>query len=141
MAKAKDQPVKLDKGRPVQSVVSMRKDNPWLASEDIAGHRPVVVIEDVREHVWCGRPEIGVYFAGKSKPLLLNATNRYTLSMRLKLGTNVEAWKGVRVRLEVVELGREFAGRTHGVRICHDEESRKLARTPKDAQHEESADA
>lgn len=119
---------KLDEGRPVDSVAEMRKENPWLASEDILGHRVTVEIEDVRMHSWLGKSEYGLHFVGKKKPLLLNATNRYTLSVRLGLGRDVRRWVGCRIILAAEGLAREFAGRTMGIRVQADAEAKALIR-------------
>lgn len=123
---ASDKSLQLDDGVDVTSVAEMRRDprkNPWLAAEDILDGRPCVVIESVKRHQWLGQPVIGVHFVGKSKPLLLNATNRYTLSVRLGFGRDVRKWIGRAIVLEAEKLPRSFAGREMGIRIRWDEQA------------------
>lgn len=102
---------------------AMKKDSPWLASEDLLGLPDVKVeIEGVYRHsdveFDAGRKEKFVYsvkFKGKSKQLVLNATNRKTLVA--KFGTNVKDWAGKQVSLYVDENVRMMGKTVCGIRI------------------------
>jgi len=84
----------------------MKKDSPWLASEDIMGLEVEVEIEKVYRHqdveFEAGRKERTLYsvaFVGKKKQLVLNSTNRKKLLG--KFGVNVKEWAGKKVTLFV----------------------------------------
>ena len=101
----------------------MKKDSPWLASEDLIGLGDVkVVIESVFRHADvefdAGRKEKVVYsvkFKGKSKQLVLNSTNRKTLVG--KFGVNVKDWADKEVILYVDPNVRMMGKVVPGVRI------------------------
>jgi hypothetical protein len=101
----------------------MKKDTPWLASEDLIGLGDVkVVIESVFRHVDvefdAGRKEKTVYsvkFKGKAKQLVLNSTNRKTLVS--KFGVNVKDWAEKEVILYVDPNVRMMGKVVPGVRI------------------------
>lgn len=101
----------------------MKKDTPWLSSEDIDGLGDVaVVIEGVYRHADvefdAGRKEKCVYsvaFKGAKKQLVLNSTNRKSLVE--KYGVNVKDWIGKSCILWVkdgIRLGRDTV---KGIRI------------------------
>lgn len=101
----------------------MKKDSPWLASEDLIGLGDVkVLIDSVHRHVDvefdAGRKEKVVYsikFKGKSKHLILNSTNRKTLVA--KFGVNVKDWAGKEVTLYVDPNVRMMGKTVPGLRI------------------------
>ncbi len=95
----------------------------WLAVEDMLGFSEVpVTIEGVERHEDVvfdqGRKVdvvFGVKFAGTTKQLVLNATNRKTLARMF--GTNVKRWKEQKVYL-YVDTKVKFQGKlTNGIRI------------------------
>ena len=101
----------------------MKKDTPWLSSEDLDGLGDVSVeIQEVYRHqdveFDAGRKEKFVYslaFKGSKKQLVLNATNRHTLVT--KFGVNVKEWSGKKVTLFVLD-GVKLAGKlVKGIRI------------------------
>lgn len=85
----------------------MKKDSPWLASEDLLGKGDVeVTIKACHRHKDVpfdgGRREPTVYsleFVGKKKQMVLNTTNRKTLVE--KFGANVKEWTGKKITLWV----------------------------------------
>ena len=87
--------------------VSDMKDNPWLASEDIDGLGDIkVTIEGVFKNTDVmmdgGKKEAQLFslkFVGKDKEMILNATNRKTLSAAF--GANTKNWKNKEVILYV----------------------------------------
>jgi hypothetical protein len=101
----------------------MKKDSPWLASEDILGLGDVkVTIENVFRHVdvefEAGRKEKTVYsikFKGSPKQLVVNSTNRKALVA--KFGVNVKDWVGKQVLLYVDPTVRLMGKIVNGVRI------------------------
>ena len=101
----------------------MKKNTPWLSSEDLIGLADVKVeIEAVYRHkdveFDAGRKEAEVYsvkFKGKSKQLVLNSTNRKTLVS--KFGVNVKDWAGKSVVLFVDPNVRMMGKTVSGVRI------------------------
>ncbi len=99
----------------------MKKDTPWLASEDIMGmgdvpvtitgcylHRNAQFDDGRKEDVYA------LAFEGKKKQLVLNATNRKTLVDWF--GPNVPDWIGKGVKLHVVRL-KAWGEWTNGIRI------------------------
>ena len=101
----------------------MKKNTPWLSSEDLIGRGDVPVeIEAVYRHsnveFDAGRKEPVVYsvkFAKADKQLVLNSTNRKTLVQ--KFGVNVMDWTGKAVVL-YVDTSVKMMGKTvSGVRI------------------------
>lgn len=108
--------------------VSLRHDNLCLAAEDLLGRGRIrVTIEAVgfmQLTLSGGKGRYPVIrFSGKSKVLVLNKTNIYTLKMRLRYGNTGEEWVGKDVWIEA-DLIRDQKGepvvkfnRTHGVRI------------------------
>jgi hypothetical protein len=100
----------------------MKKDSPWLASEDLLGLEVEVQIEKVFRHQDVefdqGRKEKVIYsiaFVGKKKQLVLNSTNRKTLVG--KFGANVKDWTGKKVVL-FVDPNVKMMGKTvNGIRI------------------------
>lgn len=106
-----------------EGYTSEMRESPWLASEDILGFSELpVTIESVHRHKNVqfdqGRKKDVVYavkFAGTTKQLVLNATNRKTL-VRM-FGSNVKRWKEQKVSL-YVDTKVKFAGKlTNGIRI------------------------
>jgi hypothetical protein len=100
----------------------MKKDSPWLASEDIMGLEIEVEIEKVFRHqdveFDAGRKEKTVYsiaFVGKKKQLVLNSTNRKTLVA--KFGVNVKDWAGKKATLYVDQNVRLMGKKVCGIRI------------------------
>ena len=101
----------------------MKKNSPWLASEDLLGKDPVeVVIKSVHRHrdveFEAGRTEQVVYsleFEKASKQLVLNSTNRKTLVA--KFGANVKDWSGKKITLYVDTNVRMMGKKVCGVRI------------------------
>lgn len=101
----------------------MKKDSPWLASEDLLGKGDVTVtIAACHRHRDVefdeGRKEKEVYslqFAGGKKQLVLNSTNRKTLVA--KFGPNVKDWQGKKVTLWVDQNVRMMGKTVCGVRI------------------------
>jgi len=97
------------------------KESQWLSSEDLAGDVKVT-IEGVKKHRDVnfseGRLKAFVYslrFSGKSKELVLNATNRKSLVA--KFGNNVKNWVGKDITLYVLDgirVGKEIK---QGIRI------------------------
>lgn len=101
----------------------MKKDTPWLSSEDIIGLGDVqVVVEGVCRHqdveFDAGRKEKTVYsikFKGKQKQLVINSTNRKMLVS--KFGVNVKDWVGKEVTLYVDTNVRMMGKTVNGIRI------------------------
>lgn len=100
----------------------MRQETPWLASEDIMEPGSVeVTIERCYHHVGAefdeGRKEdvYALAFRGKTKQLVLNATNRKTIVAAL--GVDVRKWVGATCTLYVHGPFRAFGRMTHGIRI------------------------
>lgn len=101
----------------------MKKNSPWLASEDLLGKDPVeVTIKAVHRHrdveFEAGRKEQVVYsleFEKASKQLVLNSTNRKTLVT--KFGANVKEWGGQKITLYVDTNVRMMGKQVCGVRI------------------------
>lgn len=103
----------------------LKKDCPWLASEDLGTREVTVTIEDVKLYddvaFEAGRKESNVpalKFAGKAKEMILNSVNRKTL-VRL-FGLETKDWRGKVVTLFVdpsVRFGRETVS---GLRIKGD---------------------
>lgn len=101
----------------------MKKDTPWLSSEDLIGLGDVKVeIESVYRHsdveFDAGRKVPVVYsvkFKGKAKQLVLNSTNRKTLVE--KFGVNVKDWAAKPVVLYVDSNVRMMGKTVNGVRI------------------------
>lgn len=83
----------------------------YLRAADIGDAQPVVTIEKVlMEEVGQGeRKELKpvVYFAGKSKGLVLNKTNA-TMISRVAASDDTDDWKGVQIKLIAAEV--EFQG-------------------------------
>jgi hypothetical protein len=104
----------------------MKKDTPWLASEDLLDAGDVkVTIEGVFRHTDAefesGRKELvyGLRFVGRSKQLILNATNRKTCVSKFGTG-KVKEWVGKEVVLYVDPNVRKPGTRnekTCGIRI------------------------
>lgn len=102
---------------------SEMRTSPWLASEDLLGLGDVPAkIAGVYRHreveFEAGRSEPVVYtvaFAGKSKQLVLNATNRKALVR--KFGANVKEWIGKTVVLHVDDNVRLMGKTVCGIRI------------------------
>ena len=106
-----------------EGYTSEMRESPWLASEDILGFSELpVTIESVHRHKNVqfdqGRKKDVVYavkFAGTTKQLVLNATNRKTL-VRM-FGSNVKRWKEQKVSL-YVDTKVKYQGKlTNGIRI------------------------
>ena len=101
----------------------MKKETPWLASEDLMGLGDVAVkIEAVYRHsdveFEAGRKEKKVYsvaFVGKQKQLVLNSANRKSLVS--KFGVNVKDWVGKEVKLYVDQNVRLMGKTVCGIRI------------------------
>jgi hypothetical protein len=107
--------------------VEMKKETPWLSSEDLLDAGDVIVeISGVYKHKGVkfddGR-EMDVFalaFKGKAKQLVLNSTNRRAL-VSLFGTTKVNEWVGKKVTLYVAHDVRKPGGRrgetTCGIRI------------------------
>lgn len=102
----------------------MKKDSPWLASEDIEGFGDVEVeIEGVFRNnnvkTEGGKVENNVYtikFVGKKKEMWLNNINRQRI--RNMYGVNVKDWKGKKIKLYVDDKVRAIGGGyTKGIRV------------------------
>lgn len=101
----------------------MKKETPWLSSEDITGLGDFkVTIEAVYRHENVqfdeGRKEQFVYslaFKKAKKQLVLNSTNRKTLVA--KFGVNVKDWKDKEVVLYVDHNVRMMGKVVSGIRI------------------------
>jgi hypothetical protein len=112
---------------PYTGTVSGMKDSPWLASEDLLGLGSVEVeIAGVNKNTDVpmdgGRKEACLYsvaFKGKQKQMILNATNRKTLSRAF--GADIDGWIGQTVKLFVQDGIRKPGGKrgetTTGLRI------------------------
>lgn len=101
----------------------MKKETPWLASEDLLDRGDVKVeIEAVYKHKDAefegGRKETvhAVKFVGKDKQLILNATNRRKL-IEITGTAKVAAWKGMKVILYVDDNVKMKGKRCCGLRI------------------------
>jgi hypothetical protein len=87
----------------------MKKDSPWLSSEELEGRGDVTVIIESCHHnktvtFEAGRAEKDVYslkFKGKEKQLVINATNRKMMAGLF--GSDVKEWAGKTVVLHVVD--------------------------------------
>jgi len=101
----------------------MKKNSPWLASEDLLGKGDVeVTVKAVHRHkdveFEAGRKEQVVYsieFEKASKQLVLNSTNRKALVA--KFGANVKDWCGKKVTLYVDTDVKMMGKKVCGVRI------------------------
>ena len=115
------------KQEPYTGMVSDMKDSPWLASEDLLGFDEVsVVISGVFKNsdvpMDGGRKEPILYsvsFEGKDKQMILNATNRKSLSSAF--GASTKDWVGKTIKLYVLDGIRKPGGErgetTTGLRI------------------------
>ena len=100
----------------------MRADTPWLASEDLLGKGDVeATISSVFFHTGAkfdeGREE-DVYtlsFEGKTKQLVMNATNRRALVA--KFGPDTKEWRGKKIKLYVKHGIQAFGELRSGIRI------------------------
>ena len=107
--------------------VSGMKSSPWLASEDLLGISPQqVIISGIFQHedvpMDGGRKEkllFAVGFEKIQKQMILNATNRKSLSRQF--GADTKAWIGKSVSLYVQDGIRKPGGKpgetTTGLRI------------------------
>lgn len=100
----------------------LKKDSPWLASEDIASKEVRVTIEDVERYKNVefdqGRIEAKVgalKFAKAEKRMVLNSVNRKTL-VRL-FGMDTANWRGKDVLLYVDPDVRMMGKVVNGIRI------------------------
>jgi hypothetical protein len=111
---------------PYTGKVSGMKTSPWLASEDLLGiGAQKVTVEDVVKNedvaMDAGRIEkllFSLKFKGIPKQMILNATNRRTMSAAFGADTNV--WRGKVVELYVQDGIRKpgkGGGTTTGLRI------------------------
>lgn len=108
-------------------VGKMKTKSVWLASEDFLGVGDVTLtIESVKRHtdvaMDAGRTEaelFAIHFKGSPKGMILNATNRKTLSG--SFGADTKKWIGQKVRLYVQDGIRKPGGKkgetTTGLRI------------------------
>jgi hypothetical protein len=108
-------------------VSQMKTKTAWLASEDFAGLGDVTVqIESIKRHtdvaLDAGRKEpelFAVHFKGSEKGMILNATNRKTLSSAF--GADTKNWIGQKVKIFVIDGVRKPGGKagetTTGLRI------------------------
>jgi len=107
-----------------EGMASQMRDSPWLAAEDVedaGGNINVTIIacykhEDVEFDAGRKRPVIyTVAFKGADKQLVLNATNRKTLSSLF--GRDVKKWQGQKIEL-FVQDGIRLGGKTvKGIRL------------------------
>lgn len=95
----------------------MRRESPWLASEDLLDHGDAgVEIEGVYKHVDAvfddGRTETvyALKFRGKDKQMVLNATNRKHLVAKFGT-TKVKEWAGEKIVLYVQRNVRKPGGK------------------------------
>lgn len=102
------------------NVTGMKTASKFLASEDLIGLGEIQVeISGVFEHsdetMQDGKKKnlFSLAFKGKSKRMVLNATNRRTLAMAF--GATVESWVGKKVGLYVQDNVRNPAG---GAAVC-----------------------
>ena len=108
-------------------VGQMKTKSNWLASEDFLGIGDVTLtIEAIKKHtdvpMDAGRVErelFAVHFAGSPKGMILNATNRKSLSA--SFGADTKKWIGQKVTLYVADGIRKPGGKsgetTTGLRI------------------------
>lgn len=115
---------------------TMRKETPWLSSEDLMDQGDVVVeIESVFKHIDAvfdeGRIETvhALKFKGKNRQLVLNATNRKSL-VGMFGTTKTPEWVGKKIALYVDRNVRKPGGRkgetTCGIRIKQARETQQL---------------
>lgn len=111
---------------PYTGKVSGMKTSPWLASEDLLGVGPVKikisgVIENKDVEMEGGRKEAKLFslaFHGIPKQMILNATNRRTLSAAF--GADTKSWIDQQIELYVQDGIRKpgkGGGTTTGLRI------------------------
>jgi len=99
------------------------RTSPWLASEDLDGLETPYTIECVMVHrdvvMQDGRKQPRLFslkFAGKPRQLVLNATNRKTLSARF--GPDTKSWAGKEIVLYVQDgVKHPTGGKCKGIRI------------------------
>lgn len=102
------------------------KTSPWLSSEDLLGVGPAkvkisAVVENTDVEMEGGRKEARLFslaFHGIPKQMILNATNRRTLSAAF--GADTQAWIGQSIELYVQDGIRKpgkGGGTTTGLRI------------------------
>ncbi len=115
------------KSEPFEGKVGqMKTKTNWLASEDFVGLEPTLTIEAVKRHTDVpmdgGRMEkelFAIHFVGSPKGMILNATNRKTLSGAF--GADTKKWIGQKVKLYVQDgirkPGGKFGETTTGLRI------------------------
>lgn len=108
-------------------VGQMKTKTIWLASEDFLQIGEVTLtIEAIKKHtdvpMDAGRMEkelFAVHFVGSPKGMILNATNRKTLSAAF--GADTKKWIGQKVKLYVIDGVRKPGGKsgetTTGLRI------------------------
>ena len=111
---------------PYTGKVSGMKTSPWLASEDLLGIGSVSVeIEELNKNedvaMDAGRIEkclFSLAFKGIPKQMILNATNRRTLSAAF--GADTKLWVGQKVEIHIEDGIRKpgkGGGTTTGLRI------------------------
>ena len=111
---------------PYTGKVSGMKTSPWLSSEDLLGVGPVKVklagvVENKDVEMEGGRKEaclFSIAFSGIPKQMILNATNRRTLSAAF--GADTKQWIGQEIELYVQDGIRKpgkGGGITTGLRI------------------------
>lgn len=111
---------------PYTGKVSGMKTSPWLASEDLLGVGPVKVkitsvVRNNDVEMEGGRKEAELFslaFNGIPKQMILNATNRRTLSAAF--GADTKQWIGAEIELYVQDGIRKpgkGGGTTTGLRI------------------------
>jgi hypothetical protein len=111
---------------PYTGKVSGMKTSPWLASEDLLGVGPVkvkiaAVVQNNDVEMEGGRKETCLFslaFSGIPKQMILNATNRRTLSAAF--GADTKQWIDQQIELYVQDGIRKpgkGGGTTTGLRI------------------------
>lgn len=111
---------------PYTGKVSGMKTSPWLASEDLLGVGPVkvkisAVVQNTDVEMEGGRKEACLFslaFNGIPKQMILNTTNRRTLSAAF--GADTKAWIGQTIEVFVQDGIRKpgkGGGTTTGLRI------------------------
>lgn len=107
----------------------MKKDSPWLASEDIDGLGDVkVTVENVFKNddviMDGGRKENNIYslkFKGTDKEMILNSINRQR--MVKMYGPKVADWKGKQIELYVDDKVKLKGSIVKGLRIKEKQKS------------------
>ena len=101
----------------------------WLKAADLQGRSVSVKIDHVDIETVADEPKPVVYFQGKTKGLVLNKTNAYTISMIY--GQETDSWQGAAIEIFPTQV--DFQGRqVAAIRVRMAPPSQTAAPQPQD---------